>query len=102
LKLDKINATYVTACNTKMWQNKCSLRPQPWKRHSCPTVSSLCSEALCTRCELPYICISKQNYPHLVQLRAFGKFCTGLTFKVEEKGQGKVSGDKHGDETEDK
>ena len=95
------DVTYVTDCNKKIWWNNCSLRHQPWKRHSHPA-SSLCSEALCTRCKLPCICVFKQNYPQFVWLRAFSEFCTGLTFNLKEKGQGKVSGDKHGDETEDK
>lgn len=92
----------MTDCNKKIWWNKCSLRQQPWKRHSLATVSSLCSQALCTRCELPYICFFKQNNPRFVWLRAFCKFCTGLTFNLEEKGQQKVSGDRDDNETEDR
>lgn len=39
----------------KLW-SKYSLTQPPWKMHSYQTVSSLCSEALCTTCELPYVC----------------------------------------------
>lgn len=64
--------------------------------------SALCSEALFTRCELSYICVLKQNCPQFVWLRAHGRSCTGVTFNLEGKGRGKVSGDKHGDKTEDR
>lgn len=59
--------------------------------------SDFCSEKLYTRCHLPCICLFKQNYPQFVQLRAFGKLGTDLTFNLEEKSQGKVFGNKCGE-----